>query len=153
VDCVRQRASQTDFGENDRATHRWVREQGLDVLDVIEKGQGAVLGFDMAVLPVKDARWETATPSEVLTNAMLGQMEPNKITAVSPATDKTSTFLIRTREGGLGLMRFADFIENPPSVTIRYKLVRGGKSPGRASKGPGPASIASGQAGHRRKQS
>ncbi len=117
------RATSATFGENDRETHAWVREHNLDLLGVVEKGQIAVLCHDVAVLPVNSNRWEQATAAEILADKMLAQMEPNKITAVSPAIDKTDTWLFRTRKNGHGILQILGASDDPRGVKIRYKLV------------------------------
>ena len=100
-----QRATSTNFGDNDRETHAWIRTNRLDVLGVVEKGQIAVLCCDMAVLPVQSERWEPTTAKDLLGDERLAQLEPNKTTGISPATDKTDTWLFRTREGGHGILQ------------------------------------------------
>ncbi len=121
-----ERVTSTTFGENDRETHAWIRDHHLDVLGVVERGQIAVLCCDMAVLPVATNLWADVGATGVATNRALAQMEPNKITAISPTIDKTDTYFFRTREGGLGILQILGRNENPPGVKIRYKLVKTG---------------------------
>jgi hypothetical protein len=129
-----ERATSINFGENDRVTHAWVRDHKLDVLAVVEHGQIAVLCHDMAVLPVKSERWEQATAADLVSDGMLAQMEPNKITAISLATDKTDTWIFRTREAGQGILQIMGQNADPRGVRIRYKLVtRSDGRSGRAS--------------------
>ena len=117
-------ATSTNFGENDRDTHAWIRAHRLDVLGVVEQGQIALLCMDMAVVPAPSNRWDSVNPQGVVTNWGLGQQEPNEITAISPVTDHTDTWLFRTREGGLGILQITGFTDNPRGVRIRYKLVQ-----------------------------
>lgn len=118
------RATSATFGENDRETHAWIRTNKLDALGVVEKGQIAILCMDMAVVPAPSKHWSAVTASEVVTNWSLGQQEPNKITAISPATEKTDTFFFRTREGGQGVLQIVGQNSDPLGVRIRYKLVQ-----------------------------
>jgi hypothetical protein len=122
-----QRATSTNFGENDRETHAWIREHELDVLGVVEKGQIAVLCMDMAVAPTTSNRWDAITPSEGVTNWGLNQQEPKPITGISPVTNNTDTWFFRTREGGMGILQIVGSTDNPRGVKIRYKLVQNGK--------------------------
>lgn len=117
------RSTSTDFGGNDRGTHAWIRTNGLDVVGVAERGQIALLCCDMAVLPVPGDRWDQAAAKDVRGEERLAQLEPNTITAVSPVTDKTDTWLFRTREGGHGILQIQGPSTDPPGVKIRYKLV------------------------------
>ena len=130
-----QRATSANFGDNDRETHAWIRTNRLDVLGVVEKGQIAILCCDMAVLPVPNERWAQAIATDVLGDERLAQLEPNKMTAISPATDKTDTWLFRTREGGHGILQIQGQSGDPLGVKVRYKLVavagEGSASPSR----------------------
>jgi len=118
------RATSTNFGDNDRETHSWVRANQLDVIGVIEHGQIAVLCFDTVVMPAVSNDWATVTAQNLVTNWNLAQLEPNKITGISPMTDKTDTWLFRTREGGRGLLKILGQSHDPLGVKIRYKLVQ-----------------------------
>ena len=64
------------------------------------------------------------TAAVVVGEKMLAQMEPNKITAISPATEKTDTWFFRTREGGHGILQIVGEGGDPRGVKIRYKLVQ-----------------------------
>jgi hypothetical protein len=112
------------FGNNDRETHAWIRSNRVDVLGVVEHGQIAVLCMDVAVVPAASNGWDKVTAQNVTTNWSLAQTEPNKITAISPITDKTDTWLFRTREGGQGILQILGRNNQPPGVRIRYRLVR-----------------------------
>ncbi len=118
------RATSTSFGENDRETHAWIREHKLELLGVVERGQIAVLCSDMVVPPAPAKSFDSLTAGQVRTNWHLAQGEPNKITALSPATDQTDTWYFRTREDGYGILQILGENADPPGVTIRYKLVQ-----------------------------
>ena len=118
------RATSTNFGDNDRETHSWIRANQLDAIGVIEHGQIAVLCFDTVVMPAVGNDWATVTAQNLVTNWNLAQLEPNKITGISPMTDKTDTWLFRTREGGRGLLQILGQSNDPLGVKIRYKLVQ-----------------------------
>lgn len=133
-----QRATSTRFGENDRETHAWIREHQLDVLGIVEKGQIAVLCNDMVVVPALETSFDLITAGQIRTNWNLAQGEPNKITAVSPATDKTDTWFFRTREDGYGLLQILGESNDPRGVRIRYKLVRNSTSAVGAEKETSP---------------
>jgi len=113
----------TFFGADDRATHAWIRSNRLDVLGVVEKGQIAVLCLDMAVWPAPSNSWANFTAIEAATNRSLAQIEGGKITAISPAVDSTDTWLVRTREAGLGVLELSGMTAEPRGVKIRYKLL------------------------------
>ena len=118
----------TDFGENDRETHAWIRQEGLDVMGFIEKGQYGVLAYDMAALPVSPDQWDKLTPEALLDNKQLAHMEPGKITPLLPTDTKQEppTYLFRTREGGHGIVQLLGESQEPRGVKIRYKLLEHG---------------------------
>jgi hypothetical protein len=116
-------ATSATFGANDRETHAWIRSNRVDVLGVVERGQIAVLCMDMVVVPAVSNGWDQATAQNVMTNWPLNQGEPNKITAISPLTDKTDVWYFLTREGSRGVLQIFGQNENPLGVKIRYKLV------------------------------
>lgn len=115
----------SDFGQNDRETHKWVRENGLDLLGFFERGRFGLLAFDVAVLPVKSPDWQRLAAKDIIENKLLDQMEPNKITPMLPVetADAPATYLFRTRENGIGILQITGFSKNPKGVKVRYKLV------------------------------
>jgi hypothetical protein len=119
-----QRGTSASFGDNDRETHAWLRANTLDVLGVAERGQIAILCFDMVVVPAVTNGWETVSAQNLVTNWNLAQVEPNKITGISTVTDKTDTWLFRTREGGRGTLQILGQSTDPLGVKVRYKLVQ-----------------------------
>ena len=133
------RGTGSNFGDNDRETHAWLRTNRLDMLGVIEHGQIAVLCFDMVVMPVVSNDWETVTAQNVVTNWYLAQNEPNKIIGISPVTDNTDTWLFRTREGGRGILQILGQSDDPLGVKIRYKLVQTADSGAASQPSPAPA--------------
>lgn len=119
------RAKREDFGRNDRETHRWIRDQRLDLLGARERAGAGVLLFDVAVWANPSLDWDKITAPEVRDHQALAQTEPQTITAVA-AEDLSKlplTCLFRTREGALGVLQLVG-VEGPRAVKIRYKLVR-----------------------------
>jgi hypothetical protein len=121
-----QRATSTDFGEDDRETHAWIRSSRVDVLGVVEKGRMAALCLDMVVAPAGSNSWDAITARGVGTNWHLAQGEQDKITVISPIADKTDTWFFRTREGGQGVLQIVGQTANPSGVKVRYRLVQPG---------------------------
>ena len=58
----------------------------------------------------------------------LVQLEPNKSTGISPVTDKTDTWLFRTREESRGVLQILGQSHDPIGVKVRYKLVQASPS-------------------------
>jgi len=129
------RATMNDFGADDRQTHRWIREQKVDVLGAVEAGAPGVLLFDAAVYENPGIRWETITPAEVAEHRGLKQTEPRPITALAtPDAGKLPlTCLLQTREGAKGVLQLVGTTEDGRGVRIRYRLVRGTATAGAAA--------------------
>ncbi|MCK4887859.1 MAG: M56 family metallopeptidase [Planctomycetes bacterium] len=119
--------TKSDFGDNDRETHKWVRENGLDLLAVFEKGHFGLLAFDVAVLPVKNSDWPQLSAKDIIENKLLDQMEANKITPMMQ-TEVPATYLFRTRENSIGILQITGLRDDSKSVNIRYKKVQGANS-------------------------
>jgi len=116
------RATSEAFGRNDRETHAWIRANQLDVLGVVEKGQIAVLCMDMVAVPAESNSWDRITAQTVTTNWNLSQGEAKTVMGISPVTDKTDVWLIRTREGGQGVLQILGPTADNDGVRVRYRL-------------------------------
>ena len=124
-----QRAVMSGFGADDRQTHRWIRDRGVDLLGVVLKGMPmpGLLFFDVVVKEIPETQFEKVTPADVAGDWHLNQGEPDKIMPF-PADGKANgrpTCLFRTRENGMGVLQLIGVGEIPKSVRIRYKLVQG----------------------------
>ncbi len=118
-------ATMEEFGADDRATHKWVRDHGMDALGVIEKGTAGVLLFDVATIDVPPDRWGAITLQEIADHKILKQKEPDKITPVTcEPSSPVPTCIFRTREGSLGVLQVLGESETPKGVKIRYRLAR-----------------------------
>jgi hypothetical protein len=119
-------ATMEEFGADDRATHAWVREHGMDALGVIEKGTAGVLLFDVATLDIPPEKWSTITAEEIANNPTLKQKEPDKITPLPrEPSSSVPTCIFRTREGAQGVLQVLGASEAPKGVVIRYRLANG----------------------------
>jgi hypothetical protein len=120
------RATMEGFGEDDRQTHAWIRQQKVDVMGAIEHGLPGLLLFDCAVYENPGISWEKITPQEILDHRGLDQTEPKPI--VPLATQDPSklplTCLFETREKTKGVLQLVGLSDDKQGVKIRYKLVR-----------------------------
>ena len=120
------RATMTEFGRDDRQTHRWIREHRMDALGGgREAGGVGLMLFDVAVWENPSIDWEKITAAEVRDHRALAQTEPDTITTIyeQDLSKLPRTCLFRTREGGLGVLQVVA-AEGPRFVKIRYKLVQ-----------------------------
>jgi hypothetical protein len=76
----------------------------------------------MATVTATLVDWENLSPDKVA--ARLEKADGDlEVPALQTWGKLPSTWVFRTREGGMGLMQITGFTENPHGVKIRYKLV------------------------------
>ncbi len=122
------RATFKQFGVDDRQTHKWIRQQKVDVMGLVKGDPLGLMLFDMAVYENRGIDWEEITPREVMDDRWLNQAEPNPI-GILGATDRSKlplSCLFETREGGKGVLQILGPGEPPKTVRIRYKMVESG---------------------------
>ncbi|MBN1444217.1 MAG: PEGA domain-containing protein [Planctomycetes bacterium] len=116
-------ATMEEFGADDRATHRWVRDRGMDALGVIEGGTTGALLFDVATLDIPREKWSAITSEDIANDPALKQKEPDKITRLlCEPSSPVPTCIFRTREGSLGVLQVLGESGAPKGVRIRYRL-------------------------------
>ncbi len=115
--------SREGFGDNDRKTHAWVREHGLDLAGVYESGHFGLLAFDVAILQVEKS---DLTDEEIIGNEMLAQQEPEIITPLMALKNSQTpaAYIFRTREGSHGLLQILKMTGEPKEIKVRFKLVK-----------------------------
>jgi hypothetical protein len=74
-------------------------------------------------VPVERKCWEEATEDRLVSNAALAPVNhaPRKLLVVGP--DRPDTYIFRTGEGTLGLLRIDGLSQRERGVQIRYKLI------------------------------
>ncbi len=122
---TRRRATMKEFGRDDRETHRWIREQKVDVMGLVEMGGAGLMLFDVAVWENPSVDWERITAAEVRDHQALAQTEPESVAVIGEEdlSKLPRTYLFRTREGGMGVLQLVG-AEGSRFVKIRYKLVQ-----------------------------
>jgi hypothetical protein len=70
---------------------------------------------------VISSEWDEADAKKV-TNFYINRAFENRL--ISGVGDLPKTYIVKTREGGMGLLQITGFTDNPRGVNIRYKLVR-----------------------------
>jgi predicted Ser/Thr protein kinase len=77
-----------------------------------------IVAYDMRVLPVDEAAWDSARPATIRTALAARQRAASDVLTTNTAT----TWFFETREGAVGVLQFAAALDRPSAVTIRYKL-------------------------------
>lgn len=115
---------ETDQGEKYQA---WLVENGVDVAARVHPTAGGLRCKDVAWTKVPQGQWDQMTAAEAA--KMAGTLVPMGWSTMKPgpvdadADWASSTFVFRTREGGVGLLQIVKFNQDPKTVSIRYKLV------------------------------
>ena len=100
------------------------KETGADAFFFVESntaGQSWCMGYcDMA---------STAAPERVhditgLSADAVADMAPRPYPGIRVLYGGPETMVIRTREGGMGILQIVSFTEDPKAVKIRYKMVQ-----------------------------
>ena len=116
----------SELNRKDRiALEAWVRKEGVDALADAGESVRGFIGFDMIARPVTARQWDTATGAAVADNQFLTLGRPGSPVYLTAKGQLPETFLIKTREGGMGVLQVVGFTDNPRGVRIRYKLVQG----------------------------
>ncbi|MBI5387681.1 MAG: protein kinase [Verrucomicrobia bacterium] len=108
------------------ADYRWMRTNDIDVMcDTTESIRGLLATGGVIVQPVEADRWDAMTPGEVSEALMHYAPDPAAVpVAMTGNGELPRTYLFRTLANGLGLLQITGFVDNPPGVRIRYKLVQ-----------------------------
>jgi hypothetical protein len=105
----------------------WCRTNGVDLSAFVYPDQSYWLFLSpMAIIPVAGGLWEQATPEDLLAHPGLRVPRQFHYTAVSPARDGANTYLFRTQQGAIGILRLLEFNPASRQLKIQYKLARPG---------------------------
>ncbi len=99
----------------------WIESQGIDLTYESGVSSQALLGIDMAVLPVETGSFDRTDPNDLM--AILFVTFPGT-PAIMTARVVPATYRFRTREGGVGVLELVKVNATPSSVEVRYKLLQ-----------------------------
>lgn len=109
---------------NDKDRMAWAVQHGADALGVTSAGVRGLVGFDMIVIPIDEARWDNITPAAVQSQLAFGK--PGTPAVMSGKGNLPASFLFQTREGGKGVLQILSVSDDPKEVKVRYKLIKDG---------------------------
>lgn len=117
------RPSVESFNFRADAIMGWIRSRGLDISCNVWSGGAACVTYDMTVVAVESKAWEKTTAEELVANAALASVRhaPRKLLVVGD--NRPDTYMFRTGEGTLGMLRLVGLSEDQTGVKIRYKLI------------------------------
>jgi hypothetical protein len=116
-----------DYFDTPSAHMDWCRTNSLDLAPATDPDQHCWLfTCGMVVAPVGGKLWEQATPDNLISHPKLRASSQFRFTDVSPARDKWDTYLFRTQQGTMGILRLLEFNPAARQLKIQYKLARVG---------------------------
>lgn len=101
----------------------WVRTNRLDISGQVWPGGGACVTYNMTVVPVEARCWDDMTAEQLLGNEALSTPARAPRRQLVLGHRRADTYLFRTVEGSLGILRLAGLRSDGHGVTIQYKLV------------------------------
>jgi hypothetical protein len=106
----------------------WIHSHGLDISCNVWSGGAACVTYDMTVVAVEGKRWKEASEQELIGNPALVPVphSPRKLLVLGQ--NRPDTYMFRTGEGTLGMLRIVGLNENGQGVKICYKLINPAKS-------------------------
>ena len=116
------------FNSRADAIMGWIRSSGLDISCSVWSSGAACVTYDMTIIPVERKGWEETTEVELLDNPALapGRHSPRRLLVLGP--NRPDTYIFRTGEGTLGMLRIVGLSQDGQGVKIRYKLINPAKS-------------------------
>ena len=106
----------------------WIRSHGLDISCNAWSGGGACVTYDMTVVAVESKRWHEATEQELIGNPVLAPVPHSPRRLLVVGQNRPDTYMFRTAEGTLGLLRIVGLSDDQRGVKIAYKLIQPAKS-------------------------
>ena len=113
------------FNEDVGAMIAWIRTNGLNIsCRVWSDGSAACVTYNMTVVPVETKCWNEPAADDFHGFQVLapGQHSPRRLLFVGPG--RAETYVFRTDEGTLGMLRLVGLSEDEPLMKIRYKLLQ-----------------------------
>ena len=111
--------------QGSKAAVEWAAEQGIDAGGGMQPEIMGLIGFDLIAFPAPNEHWHTKTAASLLAdreNAFKASNPGNPV-FLSAKGAVPATWILQTREGGLGILQILGFTDQPKGVKIRYKMV------------------------------
>ncbi len=101
----------------------WIRSNGLDISCFVWASGAACVTYDMTIVAVEGKSWDETTEEELLANPALapGRHAPRRLLVLRH--NRSDTYMFRTGEGTLGMLRIVGLSQHGRGVNIRYKLI------------------------------
>jgi len=128
------------FDDDAAAMMTWTRTNGLNISGrVWPDGSAACVTYNMTVAPVAAGCWKEAAAKVIsaIPPPAPGEHSPSRLLLLRP--DRAETYVFRTDEGTLGMLRLAGLTDDRRAVKIHYKLLQARGDMAQSAPMPGPA--------------
>jgi len=116
------------FNSRVEAIMGWIRSNGLDISCCVWSSGATCITYDMIIVPVERKCWEETNEEKLLGNPALVPVPHSPRRLLVLGNSRPDTYIFRTGEGTLGMLRIVGLSQHEPGVKIRYKLINPAKS-------------------------
>jgi hypothetical protein len=106
----------------------WIRSKGLDLSCNVWPSGATCVTYDMSIVAVAGKSWDEITEEELLGNPNLTPKRHSPRRLLVLGVNRPDTYIFRTGEGTLGMLRLVGVSEDRKGVKIRYKLINSSES-------------------------
>lgn len=106
----------------------WIRSNRLDISCSIWSNGAACVTYDMTVVGVERKCWDESTTRELLDNPELSPKRPSPRRLLVSGNGEVNTYMFRTGDGTLGMLRIIGLSQDARGVRICYKLINPAQS-------------------------
>jgi hypothetical protein len=117
--CARRQPPLDDFNSRPDAIMGWIRSNGVDISSSLWPGGAACVTYEMTIVPVATKYWETTTEHELLDHPALAPVPHSPRRLLVLGNGRPDTYIFRTGEGTLGMLRLVGPGEHGHGVKIR----------------------------------
>jgi hypothetical protein len=117
-----------DLSARGEAIMNWIRSNGLDLSCTTWSGGAACVTHDMTILPVNRKCWDQTTEQEIINNPALAPVPHSPRRLLVIGNNHPDTYIVRTAEGTLGMLRIVGWSQADRGVKISYKLINPAQS-------------------------
>jgi hypothetical protein len=116
------------FNSSADAINDWIHSNGLDISCFVWPNGAACITYDMTVAAVEGKCWGEITEKELLGNPALAPVchSPRRLLVLGD--NRPDTYIFRTGDGTLGMLRIIGLSEDGQGVKICYKLINPAKA-------------------------
>jgi len=112
-----------DFDFRADAITTWIRTNGLDISCQVWSTLAACVTYDMTTIAVEGKCWNETTEEDLLANPALAPKLHSPRRQLVLGSNSPDTYIFRTGQGTLGILRIMGVTEDRQGVRIRYKLL------------------------------